>query len=365
MSQPAPHETDPPPPLRLAGPPRGVRRPVLPAAYRRLWRDPTTLQLGWAPATAVVLSGLDPATRGALALLDGTREVAQVLHDARLLGCSGDRVLELLGVLHAAGLLDDAAAPAAPVRRAEQQRLAPDHASLRLVGSAGSATTRARASVRVVGASRVGAAVASLLTAAGVERVDVLDAVAVRPEDTAAGGLGRPDVGSRRDTAAVRRAGQLGDAPCVGLGATCDLIVLAPTGPAGLEEAVSALPAGAAHLVAEVRDAVGVVGPLVLPGRTACVRCLDLHRTDRDPAWPVLAAQLSGAWRGTAACDGTLAVAVAAQASLQALLALDALLAAEPVTDLPATADGTLELALPGWRWRRRSWSRHPDCGCS
>lgn len=361
MSQPALPDTDAVPPLRLAGPPRAVRRPVLPPAYRRLWRDPQTLQLGRAPATAVVLSGLDPATRGTLALLDGTRDLAQVLRDAQLLGCSGDRALELLRVLDEADLLDDAAAPGAPVRRAEQQRLAPDHASLRLVGSARSATTRARASVQVVGASRVGAAVASLLTAAGVERVEVVDAVATRPEDTAAGGLGRTDVGSRRDAAAVERAGQLGDAASVGPGAATDLVVLAPPTPGGLDDAVAGLPAGAAHLVAEVRDAVGVVGPLVLPGRTACVRCLDLHRSDRDPAWPVLAAQLAGPWRGTPACDGTLAVAVAAQSCLQALLALDAL---HSEAELPATADGTLELALPDWRWRRRSWSRHPDCGC-
>jgi hypothetical protein len=31
---------------------------------------------------------------------------------------------------------------------------------------------------------------------------------------------------------------------------------------------------------------------------------------------------------------------------------------------LPATAGGTLELVLPDWRWRRRSWQLHPDCEC-
>ena len=34
------------------------------------------------------------------------------------------------------------------------------------------------------------------------------------------------------------------------------------------------------------------VGPLVVPGRTGCLHCAELHRTDRDPAWPVLATQL-------------------------------------------------------------------------
>lgn len=359
MSSPGKDESDPQ--LRLARPPRAVRRPVLPTAYRRLWRDEQTLQLGRAPATAVVLSGLDPATRGTVALLDGTRDVSQVLRDARLLGCSDDRALELLRVLDEGGLLDDAAEAGPPVRRAEQQRLAPDLASLRLVGRSASAATRARASVQVLGAARVGAALASLLTAAGVERVEVVDHVVTAPEDTGAAGLVRHDVGARRDSAAVARAAALGDAVSLGAGSGADLTVLAPTTPAALDDMVGALPAGAAHLVAEVRDAVGVVGPLVVPGRSACLHCLDLHRSDRDPAWPVLAAQLAGPSRGASACDGTLAVAVAAQACLQALLALDALDSGGP---LPAVADGTLELTLPDWRWRRRSWSPHPDCSC-
>ena len=34
------------------------------------------------------------------------------------------------------------------------------------------------------------------------------------------------------------------------------------------------------------------VGPLVQPGRTACLMCVEAERTDADPAWPTLAAQL-------------------------------------------------------------------------
>jgi hypothetical protein len=61
--------------------------------------------------------------------------------------------------------------------------------------------------------------------------------------------------------------------------------------------------------------------------------------------------------RAAPPCDGPLAVAVAAQAALQALALLDGA--------SPATAGGTLELTLPDWRWRRRSWSPHPACGCA
>jgi hypothetical protein len=26
--------------------------------------------------------------------------------------------------------------------------------------------------------------------------------------------------------------------------------------------------------------------------------------------------------------------------------------------------NGTLELVLPGWQWRRRTWRPQPQCGC-
>ena len=38
-----------------------------------------------------------------------------------------------------------------------------------------------------------------------------------------------------------------------------------------------------------IRDGVGLVGPMVLPGATACLD-LDLHRSDHDEAWPAVAA---------------------------------------------------------------------------
>ena len=29
-----------------------------------------------------------------------------------------------------------------------------------------------------------------------------------------------------------------------------------------------------------------------------------------------------------------------------------------------AVTNGTLELVLPDWQWRRRTWQPHPQCGC-
>ena len=39
-------------------------------------------------------------------------------------------------------------------------------------------------------------------------------------------------------------------------------------------------------------------------------------------------------------------------------------LAMVDATTEPAALGGTLEMALPDWRWRRRSWPLHRDCGC-
>nr|WP_279589992.1 TOMM precursor leader peptide-binding protein [Frigoribacterium faeni] len=49
------------------------------------------------------------------------------------------------------------------------------------------------------------------------------------------------------------------------------------------------------HVVVRTGDRSVRVGPVVVPGATACCRCLHLHDGDRDPAWPAIAGQLLGA----------------------------------------------------------------------
>jgi bacteriocin biosynthesis cyclodehydratase domain-containing protein len=137
-----------------------------------------------------------------------------------------------------------------------------------------------------------------------------------------------------------------------------DLVVLADTHrrelPATLVRRV------VPHLAVSASEAIGVVGPLVLPGRSACLRCLDLARAERDPAWPLILAQLAGqAAADPRGCDTVLATTVAAQAATQALAFVD-----QGAEAAAAVTNGTLELVLPGWQWRRRSWHPHPQCGC-
>ena len=341
-------------------------RPVLTPSARRLWRAPETLQLGRSPGRVAVLTGLDPALRATLVLLDGTRDRDQVLLAAAAGGCPPPRAAALLDLLEESGLVDDAAQDRgvmAGLDRDERERLAADLASLALVrGDGGLAALEHRRGARVLvtGAGRVGAPVALALAAAGVGTVDVVDGGLTRPEDTGVGGLALSDVGRSRGEAArdLLRTAAPSQSTSGGAVRPPDLVVLAPAGDEDLDDTRRLVLDGTPHLLAAVRDTTGVVGPLVLPGRTPCLRCLDLTRSDLDPAWPALAAQLASTSRPRVACDGPLALAVAAQAVMQVLAMLDG------TTD-PAALRGTLELALPDWRWRRRSWPLHPDCGCA
>jgi bacteriocin biosynthesis cyclodehydratase domain-containing protein len=110
---------------------------------------------------------------------------------------------------------------------------------------------------------------------------------------------------------------------------------------------------GVAHLAARLRDGVGIVGPLVYPGRTACMSCLDLTRGDLDPRWPAVAAQLAGR---AGVADPAAATATVGLAVAQAIAAIEE---RHPVA--PST---TLELDVETGELHRRFWSAHPDCPC-
>jgi hypothetical protein len=113
---------------------------------------------------------------------------------------------------------------------------------------------------------------------------------------------------------------------------------------------------GCAHLVVRLDSDHGTVGPLVIPGLTSCVRCADLHRLDRDPAWNALAVQLTLPHRASTASEVALATVVAGLGAVQVLDFLDG--------GSPAAVDGALEMYPPDWRVRRRSWPVHPACDC-
>jgi hypothetical protein len=312
-------------------------RPALKPGLLPVWRDRDTLQIGIDSRRAVALTGM-ASIAWVIGLLDGSRDRAQVIRAAADQGVPAETTEQVLALLATAGALDDF--PAGTLRvlsPALRARLAAELATASLAhrdgdGGARTLARRLAAQIRVCGGGRVGAGVAGLLTASGIGRVT----------HAGAGASGDP-----------ANPGDAGDADR----ARPDLAVLVGRHP--LELRADLMRGQIPHLAASADEAIGVVGPLVIPGRTACLRCQDLTRTDRDPAWPLILAQLAGRKADPLACDAPLAAAVAAQAAAQVLAFIDRPAAAAAVTN------GTLELVLPGWQWRRRTWPRHRDCSCS
>ncbi|WP_214412740.1 ThiF family adenylyltransferase [Sphaerisporangium fuscum] len=347
-------------------------RPRLKPALRRLDRDDHTLQLGVHPLRAVVLTDLEPAMRSFVESLDGTRTLDELIAQS---GFDETTVRELVRRLTERGVLDDASVRPSPLRglsRAECDRLAPDLDALSLsAADAGDGGLRAlerrrAAHVRVYGAGRVGAQIAVLLAASGVGNICVVDPGRARPEDVVPGGLTFAEVGLTREdgtVAAARRvapsvnawpgrtASHLGDG-----GSRPDLVVLAPVGPLDGVVTRELVTQQIPHLLATAGEGVGSVGPLVLPGHTSCLHCLELIRRDRDPSWPVIRIRLGGFPAGEIACDTVVSTLVAAQATGHVLGFVDGL--------EPTVTNSTVDV-MPDWGWKKRTWSAHPQCRCS
>jgi bacteriocin biosynthesis cyclodehydratase domain-containing protein len=118
------------------------------------------------------------------------------------------------------------------------------------------------------------------------------------------------------------------------------------------------------HLPVRVRDGAGLVGPLVIPGVTSCLDCADLHRSDRDAAWPAVAAQLRDT---VGSADRATVLATAALALNQVDRVIRAVRGENDVggaPEPPPTLDTTLEFDINRGSIVARRWSRHPHCSC-
>ncbi|MEZ0492201.1 hypothetical protein AB2L28_08105 [Kineococcus sp. TBRC 1896] len=136
--------------------------------------------------------------------------------------------------------------------------------------------------------------------------------------------------------------------------APADLLVLVAEHAADPVAADGVQADGVPHLSVVLRDTDALVGPLVLPGRSACLRCLDRWRTDGDPLWPAVRTGLALA--PPRPVDAATVSVLAGLVALQVLAHLDG--------GRAAAVGATLELLLPEGRVRYRWWRPHPACGC-
>jgi hypothetical protein len=237
----------------------------LPSRAPVIWRDPSSLQIGVEHVHAVV----DRVTTGQAAFLAavsagrGDGGVAAVVAQV---GCDPAEAAELVGALGSV-VLADAAAELDPRRRPV---------------------------VRLAGTGPLVDEVGRLLESAslGVVLEDRESAAAAPGPGPAADRRGRAgETSSSSSTStsprarrAVRRPRSAREGVHVGVlvgGLVPDPVVSAEW-----------LRRDVPHLVVRVGDRSVRVGPVVVPGVTACARCLHLHDGDRDSAWPALAGQL-------------------------------------------------------------------------
>jgi bacteriocin biosynthesis cyclodehydratase domain-containing protein len=118
---------------------------------------------------------------------------------------------------------------------------------------------------------------------------------------------------------------------------------------------------GTSHLVVRLVDGGAVLGPFVVPGVTACLRCIDAHQSVRDPDHVVVTARYARATGrprpdGVPDLDPTLAHVALAWAVRDVVAHLAG---AEP-----ATWSRTLHLGAEPAQRHEQQWLRHPQCGC-
>jgi len=290
---------------------------------------------GLDPVRAVAVEDLPPPLAAMLDELAGPVSTAELVDRAVRRGADRTEAELLLAELVDTGVVVDAA----EVQRAQRRR--------------------AGSTVVVHGCGPLAVGIVLGLATAGVGTVHVVTSGAVRAGDL---GTGLVDSDRGRDRAAATADALARLLPRARTGpprqrTVADLVVLADAVTPDPVQVERLHATGTPHLVVRVRDGAGVIGPLVLPGRTTCLGCMEIERGARDPVWTAAAARLVGVpGRAASAC----VTATAGLATAQALVALDG-----PDTAAgPPVLDATLELDVDAGTITRRAWTPHPDCRC-
>lgn len=300
-----------------------------------VWRSDTCVEMGW-PPRQLRLEGVDRAHIAWLLGLHGDRELGEALARGREQGLTPALMRRLLTAGVGSGLVDDASQMPETLRDAPvhlRDLIMPDViASRHIHGGTAQAREavdrRQRAEVAIHGTGPVADAVALVLTCAGVGSV-----VQDRATHSAS---------KRHRRGILHRACHV----------LCD--IAHPDAAADPDAMALDIP----HLAVAVTGGRAVIGPLVIPGRTSCLRCRDLHLADADGTWPRAAVQWAARRPGPTAAG--LAHLSGAWAALHALAVIDL----GPGEVRVPVMDGAFVVALPeaSISWEPRP--AHPLCGC-
>ena len=118
---------------------------------------------------------------------------------------------------------------------------------------------------------------------------------------------------------------------------------------------------GTPHLLVRLVEGAVLVGPFVVPGHTACLRCIDAHRLVDDPSATTLVARHAAARASRQ--DGVAEPVDTALATLALAWAVRDL-----VTHVeggrPSTWSTTVRIEPALAALTQTEWLRHPGCGC-
>lgn len=302
--------------------------------------------------------GITISGPGALAvteLLDGAHSRLDISIST---GVPRERVDHIINILASKNLIDrdyqDLAFTPAIAERMEPELAAASYRSTSDDGGLALFLTRQQRSIEIFGLDRIGASAMALLSASGVGAVAGHDERKVCPVDVAGSIYRMSDVG--HDRRAIADAASRDSAP------------LEPRRPSGVPDLIimTAYPTpedllhlglrGRPYLLVHSDPTGAVVGPLVIPSKSPCARCIALHRADVDHQWgSIEMARLVQERRYVPAAS--IAALAASVAVAQALLFID--------TGNAPTVGATMRVDGATGESQLEAWSRHPLCGCS
>lgn len=340
---------------------------------RMVRRSSHSIQVGMG-AGGFILSGLQDAEMLFVEALHQGIPDRSVLERAARLGVGQPRVQEICTMLDGF-LFTDAQLRTQGFR---EERLHPERSALLGLYQKPCSDFMARrqqAVIQLVGLGRTGAVLATALVSSGLGTLLLEDDRAVTASDVSPGAYALSDIGLTRSVAVRRHV--LQSDPAVqahilhdgGTGspslASVDLAVMVGHDTAATQTAARFHAAGRPHLFVLVREQDGTVGPLVVPGETACGECVDRHRTKKDPAWLEMSAQLAAKAARPAGRkpraehleSAALALSLAGTAATQILLFLDSV-------NQPSSWSSVLTLHQDNGRWSRQEFETESGCSC-
>jgi molybdopterin/thiamine biosynthesis adenylyltransferase len=268
--------------------------------HPRLWPfyhvlfGPERIELGVSEARRVVIEPATPAAVGVVERLTGDASPGAI---AAQVGCSEVEVEAFVAALEAAGAIDTVRVVG--TGRYDRHLL---FYSL-FTGDAPAVQRRLRqASVLLIGLGGLGCVIATQLVMAGVGALTLLDSDLVEESNLTRQFLYETaDIGRPKVRVAARRLHALNAATIVSAIegrfeippgeiettalSSADLVILTGDTPVELARAVNDLCVArlTPWLMAGYAETIGVIGPLVVPGVTACLRCIESAHHNRLP----------------------------------------------------------------------------------